>query len=328
MQRLRVIVLKAREESTQKNSVIQNLQNNLDKRIKQSQKMEAKIKELEDALSITNEKRYKLQDTIGSMERELQSTKAHVNQMADMQTRYANTGMLNNDQFNKMLKEFDVRKRRGTTVTNDYYKNFLTETNPDGYIRTKRTMSTFMTNFNAKYNYENSNITKAKRGSLSYTTSSTVFHSLTKLYQPRATINDDIVPQTSSSSNRMYNVSVTSITATGADSDEFVDKKNNNRDSMLRRAGKGLFLGRNETYKPLLMNGIERYHVLNEGSLTWCKPNNDMLCNNSLITQDIIAQSCKEIRRNIDESLKIIEDHHVKQMYNNNNNNSNSTYRK
>lgn len=50
--------------------------------------MEKEVKELESNLIMTNEKRFKLQETIGSMEKELQSTKAHVNQLADINTRY------------------------------------------------------------------------------------------------------------------------------------------------------------------------------------------------------------------------------------------------
>lgn len=51
-------------------------------------KLEKENRELEQNLMLTNEKRFKLQETIGSMEKELQSTKAHVNQLADINTRY------------------------------------------------------------------------------------------------------------------------------------------------------------------------------------------------------------------------------------------------
>lgn len=292
---------------------MQDLQTNLDSRIKQILKMELKIKELEDALSVTNEKRYKLQDTIGNMEKELQSTKAHINQMADMQTRYATTGMPSNDQLNNILKELDLRKRTQFEPEMNFYKNhylgvkrsdMLRELNAEAYVTNERAFNP-LAHFNAQSNYISNNNKRIKKETLKFATSSTVFHSLTKLYKPHPIIDDFHEP----SSHRSYNISVTSTT------ESEVEKKY----VPLINSEKGCYLGRNETYKPLLMNGIEKYHVLKEGALMWCKPNKDMLCNNSLITQDIIAQSCKEIRRNIDESLKIIEDHHLKQIFQHNN---------
>lgn len=68
--------------------MIRDLQDKLEKKEKTVVVLEKKIRELEENLAYTNEKRFKLQDTIGTMEKELQSTKAHVNQMAELQSRY------------------------------------------------------------------------------------------------------------------------------------------------------------------------------------------------------------------------------------------------
>lgn len=71
-----------------KDRLIKELQEKIDLRERQISKMEKEIRDLENNLVLTNEKRFKLQETIGSMEKELQSTKAHVNQLADINTRY------------------------------------------------------------------------------------------------------------------------------------------------------------------------------------------------------------------------------------------------
>lgn len=75
--------------------------------------MEKKIRELETTLSETNEKRYKLQDTVGCMEKELQSTKAHINQIAEMQTRY-DIGMpqINTDLKSKQKEQLQTVNRQ------------------------------------------------------------------------------------------------------------------------------------------------------------------------------------------------------------------------
>lgn len=79
-----------------KDRLIKELQEKIDLRERQIAKLEKEVKELEANLVMTNEKRFKLQETIGSMEKELQSTKAHVNQLADINTRY-DVGMRNSN---------------------------------------------------------------------------------------------------------------------------------------------------------------------------------------------------------------------------------------
>ncbi|KAL3267417.1 hypothetical protein HHI36_011546 [Cryptolaemus montrouzieri] len=85
---VRNMLAETREDLRVKSEVIRDLQDKLEKKEKTCIILEKKIRELEENLAYTNEKRFKLQDTIGSMEKELQSTKAHVNQMAELQSRY------------------------------------------------------------------------------------------------------------------------------------------------------------------------------------------------------------------------------------------------
>lgn len=82
-----------------KDRLIKELQEKIDLRERQISKLEKEVKELEANLIMTNEKRFKLQETIGSMEKELQSTKAHVNQLADINTRY-DIGMKSSNNLN------------------------------------------------------------------------------------------------------------------------------------------------------------------------------------------------------------------------------------
>ncbi|XP_044748786.1 myosin-10-like isoform X2 [Coccinella septempunctata] len=85
---VRNMLAETREDLRVKSEVIRDLQDKLEKKEKTVVVLEKKIRELEENLAYTNEKRFKLQDTIGTMEKELQSTKAHVNQMAELQSRY------------------------------------------------------------------------------------------------------------------------------------------------------------------------------------------------------------------------------------------------
>lgn len=88
---VRNMLAETREDLRCKSDIMRDLQEKLDKKDKTCAMMEKKIRELEENLAYTNEKRFKLQDTIGSMEKELQSTKAHANQLAEMhqqQSRY------------------------------------------------------------------------------------------------------------------------------------------------------------------------------------------------------------------------------------------------
>lgn len=72
--------------------MLQELTSSLNAKTKECQKLEKKIKELEGILSVTNEKRFKLQDTIGIMEKELQTTKAQINELTNQGARYETPG--------------------------------------------------------------------------------------------------------------------------------------------------------------------------------------------------------------------------------------------
>lgn len=85
---IRQLLFDTKEELKQKSELLDEANGNLEDKAKLCYKLEKKIRDLESSLSETNEKRYKLQDTVGCMEKELQSTKAHINQIAEMQTRY------------------------------------------------------------------------------------------------------------------------------------------------------------------------------------------------------------------------------------------------
>lgn len=104
--------------------MIQELSMNLDAKDRTCHKLEKKVRELEGTLSVTNEKRFKLQDTLGTMEKELQNTKAHINQMADMHARYA-PGMQNtHDEHTSHAASFipfhlPIPARRSRNITED-----------------------------------------------------------------------------------------------------------------------------------------------------------------------------------------------------------------
>lgn len=267
------------------------------------------MKELEGALSATNEKRYKLQDTIGTMEKELQSTKAHVNQMADLQTRYAPTGMPNNDQFNSLLKELDKRRRSMSQhyvpeklYHEDLYDNnhelsavlksrntnsskALRELKDRDVIKTKRTLSSFVSNLN----FENTD-KSISHGSANFVTSTTLIHSLSRKLFPES--HDHKMSQ-----NNFDDLCLNSH-------DCMQNAKEFNIDSLLQNNYSS------EMRTPFMMNNIKDYFLTKHNELAWRKPNLEIR-NDRAVTQNMIAQSCKEIRRNIDESLKMIEEHHL-----------------
>ncbi|KAG5886703.1 hypothetical protein JTB14_015768 [Gonioctena quinquepunctata] len=86
-QEMRTVLAEVTKEGKMKERLIRELQEKIDLRERQINKLEKEVRELETNLVMTNEKRFKLQETIGSMEKELQSTKAHVNQLADINSR-------------------------------------------------------------------------------------------------------------------------------------------------------------------------------------------------------------------------------------------------
>ncbi|KAF5285011.1 hypothetical protein FQR65_LT02323 [Abscondita terminalis] len=75
---IRELLIQSREEARNRNELVQELTINLETKGRACEQLEKMIKELEYSLSITNEKRFKLQESISAMEKELQSTKAHI----------------------------------------------------------------------------------------------------------------------------------------------------------------------------------------------------------------------------------------------------------
>ncbi|KAJ8910161.1 hypothetical protein NQ315_005764 [Exocentrus adspersus] len=103
---MRTVLAEVSKEGKMKDRLIKELQEKIDLRERQISKLEKEVKELEANLVMTNEKRFKLQETIGSMEKELQSTKAHVNQLADINTRYDIDRQCSNSFIHKINDEF------------------------------------------------------------------------------------------------------------------------------------------------------------------------------------------------------------------------------
>ncbi|CAH1962431.1 unnamed protein product [Acanthoscelides obtectus] len=87
-QEMRSVLSEVTREGKMKDHLISELQKKIEVRERQISKLEKELHEVEANLVLTNEKRYKLQETVGAMEKELQATKAHVNQLADLDTRY------------------------------------------------------------------------------------------------------------------------------------------------------------------------------------------------------------------------------------------------
>ncbi|CAH0561376.1 unnamed protein product [Brassicogethes aeneus] len=85
---LRSVLIDVTKENKIKDRLIKELQDKINEKERVILKLERECRDLEQNLASTNEKRYKLQETVGCMEKELQATKAHVNQLAEIQTRY------------------------------------------------------------------------------------------------------------------------------------------------------------------------------------------------------------------------------------------------
>ncbi|KAK4887218.1 hypothetical protein RN001_003489 [Aquatica leii] len=75
---IRELLIQSREEARNRNELVQELTMNLETKGRACDQLEKMIRELEYSLSLTNEKRFKLQESIGAMEKELQSTKARI----------------------------------------------------------------------------------------------------------------------------------------------------------------------------------------------------------------------------------------------------------
>ncbi|XP_031341805.1 COP1-interactive protein 1-like isoform X1 [Photinus pyralis] len=75
---IRELLLQTREEMDSKTKLLHDLTMNLNSKERENEAQVKRIHELEHSLSIANEKRFKLQDAVGVMEKELQLTKAQL----------------------------------------------------------------------------------------------------------------------------------------------------------------------------------------------------------------------------------------------------------
>ncbi|XP_057654704.1 myosin heavy chain, clone 203-like isoform X1 [Diorhabda carinulata] len=116
-QDLKNALLEVKKEGKMKERLIKELQEKIDDREKQINKLNKELKELEVNLKMTNDKRYKLQDTIVSMEKELQATKAHINGLADINTRYeSGQGKLSDREKNNQALMEDLLRTHMVTL--------------------------------------------------------------------------------------------------------------------------------------------------------------------------------------------------------------------
>ncbi|KAH1014701.1 hypothetical protein HUJ05_012543 [Dendroctonus ponderosae] len=114
-QEMRTVLAEVTKEGKMKDRLIKELQEKIDLRERQIAKLEKEVRELETNLMLTNEKRFKLQKTIGSMEKELQSTKAHVNQLADINSRNVKQKLKEVEDIlgeAEVLQQFEINKGR------------------------------------------------------------------------------------------------------------------------------------------------------------------------------------------------------------------------
>ncbi|XP_066142388.1 uncharacterized protein [Euwallacea fornicatus] len=82
-QEMRTVLGEVTKEEKMQDRLIKELLEKIDLRERQIIKLEKEVTELEANLMLTNEKKFKLQETIENMEKELQYTKAHINQLTD-----------------------------------------------------------------------------------------------------------------------------------------------------------------------------------------------------------------------------------------------------
>lgn len=296
-------LLQSKDDGRVKAEMIQELTANLEAKNRTIHKMERKIKELESTLSVTNEKRYKLQDTIGTMEKELQSTKAHINQMADMQTRYE-PGMP--PKYNDAKKELEP-SQSATSISpqqnNILLNSPLYRQYKNAYDRRRvKLMQEFTQKRNNYKSYMSPSVGRQKKpkpptirdNDLIITFPSPISHPETNLYE---TVANHTTIYTSVSSCELsnhpsgYNSFQTPSRRFSSHSQTHIVRQTNLRNHTY---GNQRYLGK--PYQPLIMNGFREYQVTNAGAFYWQEPNHEVLLNNCLIRQDIVARSHSHFR--------------------------------
>ncbi|XP_066262199.1 golgin subfamily A member 6-like protein 24 [Euwallacea similis] len=82
-QEMRSVLGEVTKEEKMQDRLIKELLEKIDLRERQIIKLEKEVTELETNLMLTNEKKFKLQETVENMEKQLQHTKAYINQLTD-----------------------------------------------------------------------------------------------------------------------------------------------------------------------------------------------------------------------------------------------------
>lgn len=267
-------------------------------------KLEKRIKELENLVTLTNEKRYKLQDAIVTQEKELQTTKAHVNQLTEMQTRYDNSSMGEYDirkcssmpqrtdpaSIYKRLKMYDKLYRRKVNVV----KKVPEVRNPNHvfakyyYPRRSHTPPTYFIN----------DVPNSQCGDFTES-----FIEDKYLEPPCMQFNTHsqqfMTPSTSSYINyRRQTEPLTNPPKVFKNVRKVtqINKLTETRDHL-----------ENQILEPLILEAVETmpYDVMDAGSVVWCSPSER--ANDVLMQQHFFANACDQIRQDINNSLHIIQ---------------------
>lgn len=269
--------------------MIQELSMNLDNKDRTCHRLEKKVRELEGTLSITNEKRFKLQDTIGTMEKELQNTKAHINQMADMHARYA-PGMQQiyansvGSSANNVAPYHSLpicSTRRPKTLTEDLLRASIA--NMDIIRKRLKTLTRIRhtpspnTFDNAVSEYSHADAYISAEGSSSHSPPAQHF-----VCYPCST-RGDCIAEIESEKDLDVN------TQTRAESlKEFIDHAYNI-----------------SQYEELLEESVPRKHPVNFGrEVSLCHPTASM--HGILVARDVVAHSLSKIRENIENSILLV----------------------
>ena len=148
-----------------KNEMLETLNGDLEEKDHICLKLQKRIKDLEAALSETNEKRFKLQDTLESMEKELQNRAAYIDNLKMQHTGYETGTMLFSNRYlqcheKRFDKEFDGNWHHSRISKNFRDKHYFV-CDRNGFIDTFKKVNNFQNTCCQIPNYyTNSNISK------------------------------------------------------------------------------------------------------------------------------------------------------------------------
>lgn len=275
--------------------MIQELSMNLDSKDRTCHRLEKKVRELEGTLSVTNEKRFKLQDTIGTMEKELQNTKAHINQMADMHARYA-PGMQNtHDESASRVASFTpfsspIPPRRSKNITEDLLRASIA--NMD--IIRKRLRN--LTRIGCRTNALQNRISE-------YPSADGVVSTQSSHEQPENPVN------TQNSMSETYDDCVSKIT----DIDDNAVDDDKEREMHTRMESLKEFIDHAyniSQYDELLDEGLSRKQAFASPDfgreVSLYRPTTSIQMNGIVVARDVIAHSLSKIREDIENSILLV----------------------